>query len=83
LELVWTAHSQKKTRKKALENISPNVGVFFAASTATVNEPRLPRNPPQTHHKNTIAAHHIFQNHPQKTPATRRFLAPRRAHIFF
>jgi hypothetical protein len=73
----------KQSVRKTMENIFPNVGVFFAACGATVNGPRLPRNPPQTHHKNTTAAHHIFQNHPQKHQQTRGFSPHRRVHIFF
>jgi len=78
-----SAHWLKKSARKTMENIFPNVGVFFAASAVTVNRPRLPRNPPQIHHKNTTAVHHIFQNHPQKTPAKSVLLpTPPRPHFF-
>ncbi len=37
LKLVLSARSLKKRGKKALENISPNIGVFFRGSAAMVN----------------------------------------------
>jgi hypothetical protein len=33
-----------------------------------INQPSLPRNPPQTHHKNTTIKHRNFAKPPAKTP---------------
>jgi hypothetical protein len=46
--------------RKINQNIFIKVGMFFSTRKPPSNTPQLPRNPPQTHHKNTTAAHHIF-----------------------
>jgi hypothetical protein len=66
-----------------MENIFQNSGNFSAAPQQRLINHVLPRNPPQLHHKNTTAAHRIFQNHPQKHPQTRGFPTRHHAQIFF
>jgi len=38
------------------------------AKKTTVSQPRLPRSPPQLHHKNTTPNHPLFAKNPAKTP---------------
>jgi hypothetical protein len=51
-------------------------GMFFSTQKHAVTAPRLPRIPPQLHHKNTTPKTHIFPKHPSKTP-----IKPHLSHI--
>jgi hypothetical protein len=54
------------------ENKGEIRGVFFNTQKHAVIAPRLPRIPPQLHHKNTTPKTRIFPKHPSKTPANRQ-----------
>jgi hypothetical protein len=43
-------------------------GMFFSTQKHAVTAPRLPRIPPQLHHKNTTPKTPISPKHPSKTP---------------
>jgi hypothetical protein len=43
-------------------------GMFFSTQKHAATAPRLPRIPPQLHHKNTTPKTPIFPKHPSKTP---------------
>jgi hypothetical protein len=62
--------------------IFKKLACFFSARKPPFSAPRLPRNPPQTHHKNTTAAHHIFPKPPLKHQQTRGFHTATHAQIF-
>jgi len=75
--------SNRKDPSKVSEKIFQNFGMFLAHHRTVVNRPQFTTNPPQLHHKNTTQKTHIFQNHPQKTPANRQKKAPANAGTFF
>jgi hypothetical protein len=43
-------------------------GMFFSTQKQAINAPRLPRIPPQLHHKNTTPKTPISPKPPLKTP---------------
>jgi hypothetical protein len=57
------------------QNNFEKVGMFLAPEKQPSSAPRFTTHPPQLHHKITTAAHHIFQNHPQKHEQNRGFPA--------
>jgi hypothetical protein len=53
------AHPKNKVEK---------LGVVFVLEKASVNSPHLPRNSPQTHHRNTTSGTTLSAKTPAKTP---------------
>jgi hypothetical protein len=49
-----------------------SVAYFSTPKNTLSSQPRLPRIPPQLHHKNTTPKTRIFPKHPSKTPANRQ-----------
>src|ERR1700722_8082523 len=73
---VHTPRSGRATRsgpvrqdiKPYEKNKSENPVPFFSATKASINAPRLPRNPPRFHHKSTTTNTHFSAKPPAKTP---------------
>src|SRR6266566_6288714 len=58
------------------EKIVEKSGRFLRPEKRGARPPRLPRNPPRSHHKFTIKKHPLFAQPPSKKPAKPQKISP-------
>jgi hypothetical protein len=65
------------------ENKVEKSGMFLVPRKRGAKSPRLPRNPPQSHHEFIIQKTPLFAQPPSKTPAKPQKPSPESPHIFY
>jgi hypothetical protein len=74
---------QDQSAASQRENKLQKRGAFSARQKTYLNAPRLPRIPPQTHHKKPSKKSRFSQNTPQKRSKNSKAPALTRALLFF